>query len=105
MYDGVFSLDGDPLLGTYTVTTTNAYQTLAELLVGLTAPNGQRAQGLFISVETNAARFLFPGAGVVGHSIASAGSISIKGKASVDKLQLASAAAGSAATCRITPYF
>lgn len=105
MYDGVFSLDGDPLLGTYTVTTTDAYQTLEALLVGLAAPNGQRAQGAFISVETNAARFLFPGAGIVGHSIASAGSISIKGMASMNKVRLASAAAGSAATVRITPYF
>lgn len=105
MYDGIFALDGDPLLGTFTVTTTDVYQTLEALLVNLTAPNGQRAQGVFITVETNAARFLFPGAGVVGHSIASAGSISIKGKASVDKLKLASAAGGSAATCRITPYF
>jgi len=105
MYDGVFSLDGDPLLGTFTVATTNDYQTLAALLVNLVAPNGQRAQGALITVETNAARFMFPGAGSVGHSIASTGSISIKGKASIDKLLLASAAAGSAATCRVTPYF
>jgi len=105
MYDGVFSLDGDPHNGTFTVTTTDNYQTLEALTVNLTAPNGQRPQGVFITVETNAARFLFPGSGIVGHSIASAGSISIKGMASVDKLRLASAAAGSAATCRITPYF
>jgi len=105
MYDGVFSLDGDPLLGTFTITTANGYQTLEELSVDLTAPNGQRAQGVFMSVETNAARFLFPGAGVTGHSIAAAGSILIKGKASVDKVKLASATADSAATCRITPYF
>ena len=84
MYDGVFSLDGDPLRGTFTIATTDVYQTLEALLVNLTAPNGQRAQGAFISVETNAARFLFPGAGVVGHSIASAGSISIKA-ASINK--------------------
>jgi hypothetical protein len=105
MYDGVFSLDGDPHNGTFTVTTANGYQTLEELLVDLTAPNGQRAQGVFITVETNAARFLFPGSGIIGHSIASAGSISIKGMASVDKIRLASATAGSAATCRVTPYF
>lgn len=105
MYSGIFTLDGDPLKGTYTVTTQNTPQTLAEAGVGLTAPNGQRAQGVFITVETNAARFSFPGADVVGHSIAAAGSISIKGMASVDKLLLASATAGSAATCRITPYF
>lgn len=104
-YDGIFALDGDPLLGTYTVTTTDTYQTLEALLVGLTAPNGQKAQGAFISVETNAARFLFPGAGSVGHSIAASGSISIKGKASIDKLRFASAAGGSAATVRVTPYF
>ena len=105
MYDGIFALDGDPLVGTFTVTTDNNYQTLEALLVNLTAPNGQRAQGVFISVETNAARFLFPGGGAVGHSIASAGSISIKGMASVNKIRLASATAGSAATVRVTPYF
>ncbi len=105
MYSGVFSLDGDPLLGTFSVMTQNTPQTLEEAGVGLTAPNKQRAQGVFISVETNAARFSFPGADVVGHSIASAGSISIKGMASVNKIRLASAAAGSAATVRITPYF
>jgi hypothetical protein len=105
MYSGIFSLDGDPLLGTFSATTDNNYQSLEALLVNLTAPNGQRAQGVFITVETNAARFLFPGAGNVGHSIAAAGSISIKGMASVNKLRLASAVAGSAATCRITPYF
>ena len=105
MYNSVFSQDGDPLLGTFTVTTTNDYQTLEALLVNLTAPNKQRAQGVLITVETNAARFSFPGAGVVGHSIAAAGSISIKGMASVNKLLLASAAAGSAATVRVTPYF
>lgn len=105
MYSGIFTLDGDPLNGTFTVTTQNTPQSLADAGVDLTAPNGQRAQGIFITVETNAARFSFPGAGVVGHSIASAGSISIKGMASVDKLLLASATAGSAATVRITPYF
>lgn len=105
MYSGIFTLDGDPLKGTYTVTTQNTPQTLAEAGVGLTAPNGQRAQGVFISVETNAARYSFPGADIVGHSIAANGSIPIKGMASVDKLLLASATADSAATCRITPYF
>ena len=105
MYDGAFTLDGDPMVGTYTVTTDNNYQTLEALLVDLTAPNGQRAQGAYITVESNAARFLFPGAGTVGHSIAATGSVTIRGMASVDKVRLASAAAGSAATLRITPYF
>lgn len=105
MYLGMYSLDGDPLVGTYTVTTSNDYQTLEALGVVLTAPNGQRAQGLFITVETNAARYLFPGGDNIGHSIAANGSVAIKGMASVDKLRLGSAAAGSAATCRITPYF
>lgn len=100
----VYAIDGDPLAGTYNIPGTDGYRTLQEMGVSV-KENGVPPQGIFITVETNAARFLYSGAGGTGHTIATGGSISIKGAAAVQKLRMGNASAGSNFVAQITPYF
>ena len=107
-YTSVLSVSGDPgLTVKYTFgdnTAKNVYEMGIDDL-----GNGQKPVAVFVTCETQAARWGFgassPIAGSSGHVLASAGSVAIVGAAAVAKLKFCNSAAGSNAVLQITPFF
>jgi hypothetical protein len=103
-YSGIISIDGNPANGTIAVSGGDTLQTLTELGIPVALGNGERCVSVFVSVESNPARFGF-GGGAAGHVIATGGSVVVRGGAAINALRLSNATGGSTATIQITPYY
>jgi hypothetical protein len=105
LYGSVINVDGNPILGSFTVSLADAFASLADLGVPLSLPDtGEKAVSALISIETQDARVSFGGSGA-GHVIATDASYSCDGPAAISAMRLANATAGSNSTAQITPFF
>ncbi len=102
-YESVLSTHGDPG-DTYSVTGTDAAQSLADYGIPITRGDGAPAIAVLVSVETNAARIRW-GDRATGHSVAAAGSYMGYGQQVVKRLKVGNAAASSNAALQITCFF
>lgn len=108
MYLGTLSLFGDPRVDTI-VTTTNAWQTLEQLLGQKLINNGQDPVAALFSIKLNTNDAVFDFGGTAEHPLVSTtttpASAMIQGAAAVKAMRLKSDTAGSAATVSVTVFY